>query len=124
MTDFTYNHCPIAVASSLLEPRWTMLVLCELWSGKTRFNEIRRGLQNISPTMLSKRLWEMEQNGLLERQEKASTGEVNYVLTETSRALEPIVDALGRWAHCSVDSEPSLEHPDVKLLMQGNRVWN
>ena len=117
MTNYTYNHCPIAVASALLEPRWTMLVLCELWSGNTRFNEMRRGLQNMSPTLLSTRLRQMEQNGLLKRQENTATGEVNYILTETSRALEPIVDALGRWAHCNVDSKPSLERLDVKLLM-------
>ena len=117
MSKHTYNHCPIAVASALLEPRWTMLVLCELWSGNTRFNEMLRGLQNMSPTLLSTRLKQMEQNGLLERQENIETGEVNYFLTETGRALEPIVDALGRWAHSNVDSTPSLECPDVKLLM-------
>ena len=117
MTNYTYNHCPIAVASALLEPRWTMLVLCELWSGNTRFNEMLRGLQNMSPTLLSTRLRQMEQNGLLKRQEDSATGEVNYLLTETGRALEPIVDALGRWAHSKVDSKPSLECPDVKLLM-------
>jgi hypothetical protein len=41
--------CPVAMAASLLEPRWTMLLLCEMWSGSTRFNEIQRGVLGISP---------------------------------------------------------------------------
>ncbi|MBL4768308.1 MAG: helix-turn-helix transcriptional regulator [Rhodobacteraceae bacterium] len=119
MTKNSYNHCPIAVASALLEPRWTMLVLFELWSGNTRFNQFRRGLPNMSPGLLSKRLKEMELNGLVLRQENVATGGVKYSLTETARSLEPIVDALGRWAHRNIDTAPSLECPDVKLLM-----WN
>lgn len=116
MTEFNFNHCPISLASSLLEPRWTMSILFELWSGATRFNEIRRGLPDISPTLLSKRLREMELNGLLKRRENAAKSKVRYTLTETGRALEPIVNALGRWAHCNIDAEPSLECLDVKLL--------
>lgn len=117
MTKFNHNHCPVAMASALLEPRWTMAILCELWSGTTRFNEIRRGLPDISPTLLSKRLRELVLNGLISRQENISTGEVIYSVTETSWALEPIVIALGRWAHCNIDTAPSLERPDVKQLM-------
>ena len=119
MTQKSYNHCPISLASAVLEPRWTMLVLFELWSGKTRFNQFRRGLSNMSPSLLSKRLKEMEVNELLIRHENTTTGEVNYTLTDTGRALEPIVDALGRWAHRNIDTPPSLEHPDVKHL-----TWN
>ena len=116
MTDKSYNHCPISVASAILEPRWTMQVLFELWSGKTRFNQFRRGLVNMSPSLLSKRLKEMEVNGLLIRKENNDTGEVNYSLTDLGLELEPIVEALGRWAHRNIDTAPSLEQPDVKLL--------
>lgn len=117
MTQNAYNHCPIAMASALLEPRWTMQILFELWCGTTKFNGFRRGLHNISPSLLSKRLREMELNGLLNRHEDSATGEVNYTLTKTSRALEPIVAALGRWAHSNIDTEPTLERLNVKLLM-------
>lgn len=119
MTEKSYNHCPIAVASVLLEPRWTMSVLFELWSGNTRFNQFRRGLPSMSPSLLSKRLKELEVNGLIVRQENSATREVKYSLTKLGLSLEPIVDALGRWAHRNIDSAPSLERPDVKQLM-----WN
>jgi hypothetical protein len=43
------RFCPVAMTASLLEPRWTMLLLCEMWSGSTRFNEIQRGVLGMSP---------------------------------------------------------------------------
>ncbi len=61
MTDSNYpKFCPVAMAASLLEPRWTLLLLCEMWFGSTRFNEIQRGVPGMSPGLLSKRLKEME----------------------------------------------------------------
>ena len=54
--------CPTAKACEVLEPRWTMLILSEMSSGSTRFNDIRRGVPGISPTLLSKRLKEMEED--------------------------------------------------------------
>ena len=58
--------CPTSKASEVLEPRWTIQILGELWEGATRFNEIRRGIPNISPSLLSKRLKEMQENGLID----------------------------------------------------------
>ncbi|MGI9355568.1 MAG: winged helix-turn-helix transcriptional regulator, partial [Rhizobiaceae bacterium] len=52
--------CPVAMACEKIEPRWTLLILTEMRSGATRFNEIRRGVPGISPTLLSRRLKEME----------------------------------------------------------------
>ena len=59
--------CPVAMASEIIEPRWTMLVLCEMWNGSTRFNQIQRGVPGMSPTLLSKRLKEMESKGLVRK---------------------------------------------------------
>lgn len=68
------QYCPIAKACEILEPRWTMLILSEMSSGSTRFNEIRRGVPGISPTLLSRRLKEMEASGLIERLEDKASG--------------------------------------------------
>ena len=65
--DCYHSFCPIAKAGELLQPRWTLLILSELWQGSKRFNELRRGLPGISPTLLSKRLKEMQHNGLIRR---------------------------------------------------------
>ena len=47
-----------------------------MWSGSKRFNEIRRGVPGMSPTLMSKRLREMEERGLVSRMESTSTGEI------------------------------------------------
>jgi DNA-binding HxlR family transcriptional regulator len=115
-----YNQfCPIAKACEVLEPRWTLLILCEMWSGSTRFNEIRRGVPGMSPTLQSKRLKELEQNGLITRSENRATGDINYRTTEIAEQLRPIVFSLGQWAHRNIDAEVTLERLDARLLM-----WN
>lgn len=120
MTVRGYSHfCPVAKACEVLEPRWTLLVLCELWAGSRRFNEIHRGVPGMSPTLLSKRLKELERRGLVTRTANRATGEIAYETTPLADELEPIVHALGRWAHRNIDAEVTLEHLDARLLM-----WN
>lgn len=120
MANDGYNQfCPVAKACEVLEPRWTMLLLSEMWAGSTRFNEIRRGVPGMSPTLMSKRLREMEANGLVTRMENPLNGEINYLTTKIADELAPIVKALGRWAHRNIDAEVTLENLDARLLM-----WN
>lgn len=107
------QFCPVAMASELLATRWTLVVLGEMLSGSTRFNEIRRGVPRMSTALLSKRLRELEAAGVVERK----GGE--YVLTPAGRDLAPVVQQLGRWALRWVDSDCSLGNLDVRLLM-----WN
>lgn len=73
----------------------------------------------MSPTLMSKRLREMEARGLVLRSQSRSTGEISYATTEVANELETIVHAPGEWAHRNVDAEVTLENPDARLLM-----WN
>ena len=111
------KFCPTAMAASLLEPRWTMLLLCEMWSGSTRFNEIQRGVPGMSPGLLSKRLKEMEVNGLVCKVSGTSAGHTEYVTTPVANELEPIVRSLAEWAHRNIDCNVSLKTLDARLLM-------
>ena len=54
-----HQFCPVAKAMELLDERWTLLVVRELVSGSQRFNELRRGLPRMSPTLLSRRLHQL-----------------------------------------------------------------
>ncbi|MBN9497044.1 MAG: helix-turn-helix transcriptional regulator [Alphaproteobacteria bacterium] len=117
-TDCYASFCPVAKACEIIEPRWTLLILSELASGAARFNEIRRGVPGISPTLLSKRLKELEQHGLV-RRTQADGGETRYTLTPMADELVPVVQALGKWAHRNIDKDVSLEKLDARLLM-----WN
>ncbi|PWV98885.1 HxlR family transcriptional regulator [Hoeflea marina] len=111
--------CPVAMAAEIIEPRWTLLVLCELWSGSTRFNQIQRGVPGMSPGLLSKRLRDMEAKGLVMRVAGRTKDFSEYLTTPLADELEPVVRQLGEWAHRNIRSEVSLDHLDARLLM-----WN
>ena len=118
MSSKTYNlFCPLAMACEVLEPRWTLLILAEMWDGSTRFNEIRRGVPGISPTLLSKRLKEMEAQGLVERLEDPAKGTVDYVRTPMAIELEPAMTLLGGWAYRNMQASVALEDPNPDYLM-------
>ena len=90
-----HQFCPVAKAMELLDERWTMLVVRELVAGSTRFNDLRRGVPRMSPTLLSKRLGQLVRAGVVDRVEAG--GEVHYRLTEAGQELRTVVEALGAW---------------------------
>ena len=63
------QFCPVAMAAEVLESRWTLLIVRELCLGSKHFNDIRKGVPKMSPTLLSKRLKELEWHGILKRVE-------------------------------------------------------
>jgi DNA-binding HxlR family transcriptional regulator len=109
--------CPISLACEILEPRWTIQILTELWNGSTRFNDIRRGVGNISSAILSRRLKEMEASGLVERVEDKAAGTIDYFRTEKSIQLEPAMNALAEWAQCNIEAEIALSGADASTIM-------
>ena len=94
------QFCPVSKAMELLDERWTMLVVRELVIGSERFNDLRRGLPRMSPTLLSRRLQQLERAGVVER--IADGKDVRYVLTEAGHELRPVVDAVVVPAHAQV----------------------
>ena len=112
------QFCPVAMASEVLCTRWTMVLLRELVAGSTRFNDLRRGLPKMSPTLLSQRLKELERAGIVARRElKAEKGVFEYHMTEAGRDLRPVVEAMGFWGQKWVDAKLSLKNLDPSLLM-------
>ena len=109
--------CPISLASEILEPRWTIQILTELWNGSTRFNDIRKGVGNISTALLSRRLKEMEALGLVERVEDKAAGTIDYFRTEKAINLEPAMNALAEWAQCNIDADIALSSADASTIM-------
>jgi DNA-binding HxlR family transcriptional regulator len=120
MTNSQYGlFCPLAMACEILEPRWTILILGEMSGGASRFNEIRRGVPGISPTLLSRRLREMEANGLVERLEDPGKGTVDYIRTPKATELQPALRMLAEWAYKHIESEVALDDLNPDYLM-----WN
>ncbi len=118
MDSRSYNQfCPVAMTAEILCSRWTILVVRELVAGRRRFNEIRRGLAGMSPGLLSKRLHQLEEAGVVERG-TADDGVTHvYHLTAAGRALGPIVEAFGQWGERWVHTPPSLREPNAAALM-------
>ncbi len=111
------QFCPVAMAAEVVCSRWTPLILRELLCGSTRFNDLRRGVPRMSPTLLSKRLKELEQAGVVETRPTGQPGIVEYHLTEAGQDLRPIVMSLGTWGQRWVETHSSLKNLDPSLLM-------
>jgi DNA-binding HxlR family transcriptional regulator len=99
LTRRTYgDRCGVARALDLVGERWALLVVRELLLGPKRFTDLRGGLPHVSPDILSQRLRELEQSGIVRRgQLPPPAGSKIYELTPRGQELEPIVVALGRW---------------------------
>jgi DNA-binding HxlR family transcriptional regulator len=95
----TYGDpCGIARALDVVGERWALLVVRELLLGPKRFTDLRAGLPNLSPDVLSQRLRELEADGVVTRRRlPPPAGSKVYELTERGRELEPVILALGRW---------------------------
>lgn len=113
----TYGQfCPVSMAAEILCSRWTVVLLRELLCGSTRFNDLRRGLPRMSPSLLSKRLKELELSGVV-RTVPTASGTFEYQLTEAGEELRPLVMGIGNWGQRWVESRLSLRNLDPSLLM-------
>jgi DNA-binding HxlR family transcriptional regulator len=112
------QFCPLAMAAEVLCTRWTMVLMREFIAGSTRFNDLRRGVPKMSPTLLSQRLKDLEQAGVIERRPLPSKPDVfEYHLTKAGHDLKPVVFAMGIWGQRWIESSTSLENLDPSLLM-------
>ena len=100
------QFCPVSMAAEILCNRWTVLVLREMLAGTTRFNDLRRGVPRMSPSLLSKRLKELEAAGVI-HPAPGPGGVTEYRLTAAGEDLRPIVMGMGFWGQRWVESQLS-----------------
>jgi DNA-binding HxlR family transcriptional regulator len=87
------RSCPVCRTAEVVCSKWTMLVIRDLAEGRSRFCELERSLQGISPRTLSLRLRALEEEGIVERRTFPEVPpRVEYALTEKGRALLPIIE--------------------------------
>lgn len=111
------QFCPVAQAAEILTERWTPLILRELLAGSTRFNDIRRGVAQMSPSLLSKRLRRLRETGVIERVPAGGGRAAHYRLTPAGKELRPFVEQLGTWGARWVEHAVSEHNLDLGLLM-------
>lgn len=110
------QYCPLALSSQIVGSRWTMLIIRELLFGAHSFNDISKGVPRMSRTLLSNRLKEMVNCGLLEKSNNSEM-QGQYHLTKAGHALAPIITDIARWGQEWLNTSPLLEDIDVDLLM-------
>lgn len=106
------QFCPVAKASEVLTTRWTPLIIRELVSGSSGFNEIHRGVPLMSRPLLAQRLRELVEAGVVVQDERKA-----YHLTECGQALGPIIVAMGLWGRKWVESAAHGPDWDAGVLM-------
>lgn len=89
------QRCSLAYAVDLLGERWTLLIFRELLVQPMRYGELAKHLEGIGTNLLSQRLRELEEAGLVER--AGQRRQAPYRLTRPGRELEPAILALIRW---------------------------
>jgi DNA-binding HxlR family transcriptional regulator len=109
------QFCAVARALDLLGERWTLLIVRELLCGSRRFSDVRRGVPRVSRTMLSARLRELVDAGVIERCD-GDEGPA-YELTDAGRELSAVVRELGTWGQRWLPRELSKDDLDADALL-------
>jgi DNA-binding HxlR family transcriptional regulator len=119
VTQASYGQfCPVAMAAEVLCTRWTVLVLREMIAGSTRFNDLRRGVPRMSPALLSQRLKQLEDAGVILRVRVRGAPDLyEYQLSKAGRELQPLIEGFGVWGQRWVETRATLRNLDPQLLM-------
>ena len=89
--------CPMATCMGVLGGAWTPSLIWKLSGDPRRFGELQRDIPGISPKMLTKRLRDLEEKGVVVRQVvPSSPPSVEYSLSELGRELVPVINAIVR----------------------------
>jgi DNA-binding HxlR family transcriptional regulator len=111
------QFCPVAMAARILAERWTLLVIRELLLGSRHYNDIRRGVPLMSPTLLSKRLKGLQQAGVVTYRPARGQGAGEYHLTPAGKELRRMVQFAGEWGRRWASSRLDRNDLDAGFLM-------
>lgn len=111
------QFCPVAKAAEVFCERWTPLILRDLAGGSMRFSQLQRGIPLASPTLLSRRLKQLEAEGVVERRRSESERSWTYHLTPAGEEFAPIIEALGIWGQRWTRRELAGHEVNLGLLL-------
>ena len=113
--------CPIARTLDIIGDRWTLLIVRDLFMGKTRFNEFLASSPGLPSKLLSDRLKKLEQHDLVERVVYSQHPlRAEYRLTDQGRTLAPVIEEIVRWGldHC-FEGEPEARAAVIERIGSG-----
>ena len=111
------QFCPIAKSSEILGDTWSILIVREMLLGSTRFSQLQKGLPKISPTILTKRLKELETCGVILKRKLSAQKGHEYRLTPAGRELSGVIEALAVWGMRWARDEMEPDDLDATFLM-------
>jgi DNA-binding HxlR family transcriptional regulator len=102
------ESCPVGACAEILSGKWTILLIRDLADGRSRFCELERSLEGISPRTLSLRLRALEEQGIIERKTFSEVPpRVEYSLTQKGRALVPIIEDMRSYGRAWLEPVPA-----------------
>jgi DNA-binding HxlR family transcriptional regulator len=102
------ESCPVSACAEILSGKWTILLVRDLADGRSRFCELERSLEGISPRTLSLRLRALEEQGIIERKTFPEVPpRVEYSLTEKGEALVPIIEGMRQYGRNWLEPVPA-----------------
>lgn len=113
------QFCPVAKAAELFCERWTPLIVRNLAMGAARFSDLHRGVPQMSPTLLSRRLKQLEAEGIVERRRAPNGRGSSYHLTPSGLEFVPMVQMLSVWGRRWTRRELEAGEIDLGLLIWG-----
>lgn len=119
------DACGLAHALELIGERWALLVLRELSFGPRRFSELRGDLPGISANVLTQRLGELEERGLVRKTKLPPPASVQvYEATEWGLEAAPVIRAMGKWAARSPMHDTNLPVSPVSVVMSMETMFD
>lgn len=103
LADDKRSCCPVACTLDILGDRWTLLVIRDLYFGKSHFSEFLRSPEGIASNILADRLHLLTAHGLAERRTAPSGKRATYHLTEKGKTLGPVLRAVRNWGLANID---------------------
>ncbi len=87
--DFELTHCPVELSLDIINRKWVLQIICDMFFGKSRFSEFQEGRPELSNKALSRSLKFMEERGLIEKM--VDDTNIEYFLTEKGRSLNKLI---------------------------------
>ena len=112
------TYCPISAAAKVLQPKWNIQILRAICLyGVSNFNDIRRLIPEVSPTLVSVRLKFLVEHGILDKRCDGHSTSGCYVPTDAGMKLKHVLLTLGEWGRDWLDQEASVHAADSGMLL-------
>src|SRR6185437_2273253 len=113
--NFAFGPCPIGRGLARIGDSWSMLILRDASQGLTRFDQFRKSL-GIAPTILTRRLESLTEDGLLEKRRYSERPpREEYILTQSGRDFLPVLTMIANWVRRHYAGGPMTRLVDAEL---------